>query len=99
MITAMPRIAVATRNFAACVDDYRDVLGLTVVDLSANSVDGLGARLAMCVPDGGSNIELMSPGRADASLAQSGRWLQKPSDRMGVAPARVGALGIVRRAP
>jgi catechol 2,3-dioxygenase-like lactoylglutathione lyase family enzyme len=71
MITAMPRIAVATRNFAACVGDYRDELGLPVVDLSASSVDGLGARLAMCVPDGGSNIELMSPARTDAPLAQS----------------------------
>lgn len=80
MITAMPRIAVATRNFAACVGDYRDALGLAVVDLSASSVDGLGARLAMCVPDGGSNIELMSPARADAPLAQS---LEKFLSRRG----------------
>ena len=31
----------------------------------------LGARLAMCVPPGGSNIELMSPALAEASLSQS----------------------------
>ena len=59
MITAMPRIAIATRNFEGIVGLFRDGLGIPVVDISASSVESLGAKLAMCVPNGGSNVELM----------------------------------------
>ena len=78
MITAMPRIAIATHHFDACVETFRDEFGMPVVDLSPGSVESLGARLAMCVPEGGSNIELMSPANADAPLSQSlSRFLER----------------------
>ena len=83
MITAMPRIAIATNDFEGIVSTFRDTFGLPVVDISASSVDSLGARLAMCVPEGGSNIELMSPAVAEAPLSQS---LQKFLDRRGEGP-------------
>jgi catechol 2,3-dioxygenase-like lactoylglutathione lyase family enzyme len=71
MITGMPRIAIATPDFDGAISTFRDKLGMPVVDISDSSVESLGARLAMCVPDGGSNIELMSPARPDAPLSQS----------------------------
>lgn len=71
MITGMPRIAIATRDFDAIVRTFRDRLGVPVVDLSEETVPSLGARIAMCVPEGGSNIELMSPEVAEAPLSQS----------------------------
>ena len=78
MITAMPRIAIALHDFDAGVKTFRDQLGLPVVDISAGSVDSLGAKLAMCVPEGGSNIELMSPANPDAPLSQSlSRFLER----------------------
>jgi hypothetical protein len=40
---------------------FRDILGMPIVDLSEKSVVSLGAKVAMCVPEGGSYIELMSP--------------------------------------
>jgi len=80
VITGMPRIAIAVRDFSRAVDTFGDKLGMPVVDLSANSVPGLGASLAMCVPEGGSNIEIMSPADPAAPLSQS---LQKFLDRRG----------------
>ncbi len=80
MITGMPRIAIAAHNFEAMITTFRDSLGMPVIDISASSVDSLGAKLAMCVPEGGSNIELMSPADPDAPLSQS---LQRFLDRRG----------------
>jgi catechol 2,3-dioxygenase-like lactoylglutathione lyase family enzyme len=81
LITAMPRIAIATRDFAGIVAAFRDVLGMPVVDFSAHSAPNLGAKLAMCVPPGGSNIELMSPHAAAAPLSQSlARFLDRRGD-------------------
>ena len=78
MITAMPRIAIALTDFDAGIETFRDQLGLPVVDISAGSVDSLGAKLAMCVPEGGSNIELMSPANPEAPLSQSlSRFLER----------------------
>ena len=80
MITAMPRLAIATADFEAIVDTFGRCLGLPVVDLSADTVPKLGARIAMCVADGGSHIELMSPAVPEAPLSQS---LQRFLDRRG----------------
>jgi catechol 2,3-dioxygenase-like lactoylglutathione lyase family enzyme len=80
VITAMPRIAIATRDFAGSVRTFRDALGMPVIDVSAATVPSLGAKLAMCVPEGGSNIELMSPADSSAPLARS---LQRFLDRRG----------------
>ena len=78
MITAMPRIAIATHDFEACVETFRGEFGMPVVDLSPGSVESLGAKLAMCVPEGGSNIELMAPANPDAPLSQSlSRFLER----------------------
>ena len=80
MITGMPRIAIAVHDFDSCVVTFRDKLGMPVIDLSDNSVESFGAKLAMCVPEGGSNIELMSPADPAAPLSQS---LQRFLDRRG----------------
>jgi|TARA_Y100000310_G_scaffold295298_1_gene326499 catechol 2,3-dioxygenase-like lactoylglutathione lyase family enzyme len=80
MITAMPRIAIAVNDFSATVETFRDKLGMPVIDMSEGSVNSLGAKLAMCVPKGGSNIELMCPAVPDAPLSQS---LQRFLDRRG----------------
>ncbi len=80
MITGMPRIAIAVDDFDAVVATFRDQFGMPVIDLSPGSIDSLGAKLAMCVPPGGSNIELMSPGDPEAPLSQS---LQRFLDRRG----------------
>ena len=78
MITGMPRIAIAMHDFDAAVETFRGELGLPVVDLTPGSVESLGAKLAMCVPEGGSNIELMSPANPDAPLSQSlSRFLER----------------------
>jgi len=71
MITGMPRIAIAVEDFAAAVSTFRDRLGMPVFDLSAETVGSLGARVAICVPRGGSNIEIMSPGNPETPLSQS----------------------------
>ena len=71
MISAMPRVAIATADFDGVVGFFRDVLGVPVVDISGSSVQNLGAKLAMCVPTGGSNIELMCPADGKAPLSQS----------------------------
>lgn len=78
MITAMPRIAIAVRDFDKALARFQNDLGMPVVDISDTSVNSLGARLAMCVPAGGSNIELMSPANPQAPLSQSlTRFLKK----------------------
>ena len=78
MITSMPRVAIATHDFERCVETFRKDYGLPVVDLSPGSVESLGAKLAMCVPEGGSNIELMSPADPRAPLSQSlSRFLER----------------------
>ncbi|MFZ5655226.1 MAG: VOC family protein [Pseudomonadota bacterium] len=80
MITGMPRIAIAAQNFAALVGLFRDRLHMPVLDLSEQSRREYGAALAMCVPPGGSNIELMSPVDPDTPLCRS---LQGFIDRRG----------------
>jgi catechol 2,3-dioxygenase-like lactoylglutathione lyase family enzyme len=80
MITGMPRIAIAVNDFDAIVTTFRDGFGMPVFDMSGSSVDDLGARLAMCVPPGGSKIELMCPAAPDAPLSKS---LQRFLDRRG----------------
>lgn len=80
MITAMPRIAIAVNDFSETVATFRDRLGMPVIDMSEGSVKSLGAKLAMCVPKGGSNIELMCPADPEAPLSQS---LQRFLDRRG----------------
>ena len=78
MITGMPRIAIAMHDFDAAVETFRDGFGMPVVDLTPGSVESLGAKLAMCVPEGGSNIELMSPADPGAPLSQSlSRFLER----------------------
>ena len=80
MIAAMPRIAIAIHDFPKCLATFRDVLGMPVVDVSESSVASLGVNVAMCVPQGGSNIELMSPADPNAPLSHS---LQKFLARRG----------------
>ena len=80
MITAMPRIAIAVNDFDGIVATFRKIFGMPVIDMSEDSVPGLGAKLAMCVPPGGSNIELMCPANPGAPLSQS---LQRFLDRRG----------------
>lgn len=71
MITGMPRIAIAAWDFDALLKRFQDDLGLPVVDLSSFSRREYGANLAMCVPEGGSNIELMSPVDPESPLSKS----------------------------
>jgi catechol 2,3-dioxygenase-like lactoylglutathione lyase family enzyme len=60
MITAMPRIAIAVRDMNRAIETFRDVLGMPVYEF-AWVRKSLGIRMALCVPVGGSHIELMSP--------------------------------------
>ena len=71
MITGMPRIAIAVEDFDAVIATFAEVLGMPVLDVSEETLRDLGAKVAMCVPAGGSNIEIMSPGIPDAPLSQS----------------------------
>ena len=80
MITAMPRIAIAVNAFDDVVARFRHQFGMPVDELSETSVNALGAQLAMCVPRGGSNIELMCPAVEEAALAKS---LRRFLDRRG----------------
>jgi catechol 2,3-dioxygenase-like lactoylglutathione lyase family enzyme len=80
MITAMPRIAIAVNDFEKTVDTFRNKLGMPVQDISESSIKNLGAKLAMCLPGDGSNIELMSPADPGAPLSVS---LQRFLDRRG----------------
>lgn len=76
----MPRIAIAVNDFETAVTKFREGFGLPVVDFSDRTVPDLGAHVGMCVPEGGSNIELMAPATPDKPLSQS---LQKFLDRRG----------------
>ena len=80
MITGMPRIAIAVNDYPAIVDLFRNKFGMPVIDLSKMSSKDYGAALGMCVPEGGSNIELMSPVSPDTPLSKS---LQGFLDRRG----------------
>jgi len=81
MITGMPRIAIASADLPNMVTTFRDKLGLPVVELKdLPAVKTFGANLGMCVPIGGSNIELMAPGDLTLPLSQS---LQGFIDRRG----------------
>ncbi|MEZ0174348.1 MAG: VOC family protein [Candidatus Reddybacter sp.] len=80
MITGMPRIAIAVHDYPAVVSLFRDKFGMPVIDLSKSSTAEYGAALGMCVPEGGSNIELMSPVHMDTPLSKS---LQGFLDRRG----------------
>jgi methylmalonyl-CoA/ethylmalonyl-CoA epimerase len=60
MITAMPRIAVAVRDMDRAIATFRDALGMPVHEFDWVR-KALGIRMALCVPPGGSHIELMSP--------------------------------------
>ncbi|MCP3991946.1 MAG: hypothetical protein GY724_22930 [Actinomycetia bacterium] len=80
MITALPRIAIAVNDFEQAVSVFGQDLGMPVLDMSDQTVPGLGAHVGMCVPEGGSNIELMAPANPDYPLSQA---LQKFLDRRG----------------
>jgi catechol 2,3-dioxygenase-like lactoylglutathione lyase family enzyme len=60
MITGMPRIAVAVRDMDRAIATFRDVLGMPVYEFDWVR-RSLGIRMSLCVPAGGSHIELMSP--------------------------------------
>ncbi len=80
MITGMPRIAIAVHDYSAVVSLFKDKFGMPVIDLSKSSLPEYGAALGMCVPEGGSNIELMSPVDPSTPLSKS---LQGFLDRRG----------------
>lgn len=80
MITALPRIAIAVDDFEGAVSTFREGFGLPVADFSERTVPALGAHVGMCVPEGGSYIELMSPADPDKPLSQA---LQKFLRRRG----------------
>ena len=80
MITAMPRIAIAVKDFEAALTTFQDQMGMHVLDFSPETVPSLGAHVGMCQPAGGSNIELMAPSNPDEPLSQA---LQKFLDRRG----------------
>jgi len=80
VITAMPRIAIAVHDFAAAVATFRDAFGMPVLDFSDRTAADLGAHVGMCMPPGGSNIELMAPADPALPLSQA---IQKTLDRRG----------------
>jgi hypothetical protein len=80
MITAMPRIAIASADFSELFSTFTNKLAMPVLDMSGETVGSLGAALGMCTPVGGSNIELMSPADPEKPLSQS---LQGFLDRRG----------------
>ncbi|MFN0090744.1 MAG: VOC family protein [Acidimicrobiales bacterium] len=71
MITAMPRIAIAVRDYTAAVETFREAFGMPVADYSEHTVRALGAHVGMCAPEGGSNLELMSPADPAKPLSRS----------------------------
>lgn len=83
MITALPRVAIVLRDFDAALRTFRDGFGMPVLDFSDRTVPQLGAHVGMCMPEGGSNIELMAPADPDLPLSQS---LQRTLDRRGEGP-------------
>jgi catechol 2,3-dioxygenase-like lactoylglutathione lyase family enzyme len=79
MITAMPRIAIAVRDMDQAIATFRDRLGMPVYEF-AWVRNALGIRMSLCVPSGGSHIELMAPD--DPARAHS-RSLIRFLDRRG----------------
>jgi catechol 2,3-dioxygenase-like lactoylglutathione lyase family enzyme len=79
MITAMPRIAIAVRDMDRAIATFRDGLGMPVHEFKWLR-EALGIRMSLCVPTGGSHIELMSPD--DPARAHS-RSLIRFLDRRG----------------
>jgi catechol 2,3-dioxygenase-like lactoylglutathione lyase family enzyme len=73
MITGMPRIAVAVRDMDRAIATFRDVLGMPVYEFDWVR-RSLGIRMSLCVPAGGSHIELMSP--EDSSRSHSGSLIR-----------------------
>ena len=73
MITGMPRIAVAVRDMDRAIATFRDVLGMPVYEFDWVR-RSLGIRMSLCVPAGGSHIELMSP--EDPSRSHSGSLIR-----------------------
>lgn len=73
MITGMPRIAVAVHDMDRAVATFRDVLGMPVHEFDWVR-RSLGIRMALCVPAGGSHIELMSP--EDPARSHSGSLIR-----------------------
>lgn len=71
MITGMPRIAIATYDFHEVMSLFRDKLGMPVIEVSDVITGPMGIQMAMCVPEGGSNIELMSPVDRSSPLGRS----------------------------
>lgn len=71
MINALPRVAIAVRDFDAAISTFRDVFSMPVRDLSDSTVAGLGAHIGLCVPEGGSNIEIMAVADPEAPLSRS----------------------------
>lgn len=82
MITAMPRIAIATttENFGHAMELFGDLFAMPVADFSDSTVASLGAHVGMCQPDGGSNIELMAPAIPGLPLSDA---IQKTIDGRG----------------
>jgi catechol 2,3-dioxygenase-like lactoylglutathione lyase family enzyme len=73
MITGMPRIAVAVRDMDRAMVTFRDVLGMPVYEFDWVR-RSLGIRMSLCVPAGGSHIELMSP--EDPARSHSGSLIR-----------------------
>lgn len=73
MITAMPRIAVAVRDMDRAITTFRDQLGMPVHEFEWTR-QAIGVRMSLCVPAGGSHIELMSP--EDPARAHSGSLIR-----------------------
>jgi catechol 2,3-dioxygenase-like lactoylglutathione lyase family enzyme len=70
MITAMPRIAVAVRDMDRAITTFRDRLGMPVHEFEWVR-KALGIRMSLCVPPGGSHIELMSPEAPERAHSRS----------------------------
>ena len=96
MITAMPRIAIAVRDFQAAIRTFQDILGMPVVDLSRQTVPNLGAHVAMCVPEGGSNIEIMAAADPAAPLEPESLEVSRSTRRRSLRPD-AGSAGSQRR--
>jgi methylmalonyl-CoA/ethylmalonyl-CoA epimerase len=73
MIVAMPRIAVAVRDMDRAITIFRDRLGMPVYEFKWVR-EALGIRMSLCVPAGGSHIELMAPD--DPARAHSGSLIR-----------------------
>jgi hypothetical protein len=80
VITALPRIAIAMHDFDTALTTFGEAFGMPVLDFSERTVPTLGAHVAMCVPMGGSSVELMAPADPTKPLSQA---LQKFLDRRG----------------